>query len=105
MIPCMCFIQEGQMATGAQMSLRQKLDAFSRQAFNAPAQQTWIAVSKGNGFTEAKPSTSSLVSFQADAPLDQERRKELLSEICDIWMAETGCSLNEIVASINDPAI
>lgn len=104
MISCTCFVQEGQKADQIQATLKDKLDAFSQQAFNAPAQQTWITVGAGNGFTEAKPSTSSIVSFQAAAPLEQDKRAELLRELCGIWTAETGCSLDEVVATINDPS-
>ncbi|MGD1933363.1 MAG: hypothetical protein ACFB0Z_02455 [Candidatus Phaeomarinobacter sp.] len=103
MIPCTCFIQEGQRADQIQETLKEKLDAFSQRAFNAPAQQMWITVSGGNGFTEAKPSTSSIVSFQSDVPLEQDKRADLLRELCSIWTAETDCSLDEIVATINDP--
>ncbi len=103
MIPCTCFVQEGQKADQVQSTLKEKLDAFSQRAFNAPAHQTWITIGKGNGFTEAKPSTSSIISFNPDAPVDQETRVELLGEICAIWMEETGCSLNEVVATINNP--
>ncbi|MDW3099690.1 MAG: hypothetical protein R8J41_16455 [Alphaproteobacteria bacterium] len=103
MIPCVCFIQEGQIADHVQATLKAKLDAFAQDTFNQPAQQTWITVGKGDGFTEAKPSTSSIVSVHANSPLDQDKRAELLKDLCDMWVAETGCSLNEIVATINDP--
>jgi len=104
MISCMCFVQEGQAADQRQATLKEKLDAFSQKAFDAPAQQTWITVAEGNGYTEAKPSTSSIVSFQAATPLDQDRRADLLRELCGIWTAETGCTLDEIVATISDPS-
>lgn len=103
MIPCICFFQDGQIDGARRAALTAQLDAFSRRAFDAPANQTWIAVPPGNGFTEAKPSTSSIVTFQADTALDQPTRIRLLERICDIWMAETGCSLNEIVATVTDP--
>lgn len=102
-ISCMCMVQESQISPETEAALKSKLTAFSDKAFGAPIEIDWIHVPKGGGFTEAKPSTSSIVSMNANKPLDQETRIALLNDICDFWMAETGCSLEEVVAVIRDP--
>lgn len=103
MTPCTCLVQDGQISAQTQAALRSKLDVFTQSAFGHPAQFNWIAVPEGSGFTAAKPSTSSLVSVQAGEALAQDRRTRLLNDLCDLWMAETGCSMNEIVGVISDP--
>ncbi|MEM9744462.1 MAG: hypothetical protein AAF918_17420 [Pseudomonadota bacterium] len=63
----------------------------------------WLPVSAGNGFTEGKPSSSSVVSLTAREPLDQAQREILLRELVQLWTAHTGSSDHEIVAVIADP--
>lgn len=104
MIPCRCLVQAGQTPDHRQSALRSRLSDFSTRAFGDTADISWVPIVAGSGFTAGKPSTSSLVAFTAPAAMEQGKRAALLSEICDLWMAETGCSLNEIVAVISDPA-
>lgn len=103
MIRCMCLVQEGQTPEKKQAPLQRILNDFSERAFGQPANIIWTTVPARSGFTAAEPSTSSIVSMTAAQPIEQETRATMLSELCDIWMRETGCSLNEIVAVINDP--
>ena len=103
MIPCRCLVQAGQIPDSRQMALESLLNDFSERVFGQSANISWVPIAAGSGFTASKPSTSSVVAITAPEPLEQSRRASLLSEICDLWMAETGCSLNEIVAVISDP--
>ena len=103
MIACRCLVQGGQTPHQQQSQLEARLQAFSETAFGQPAQIDWIDVPRGNGFTASAPSTSSIVSMSAAEPLPQGRRAELLQALCDLWMEDTDCSLNEVVAVINDP--
>ncbi|MEL7042562.1 MAG: hypothetical protein AAGL90_13635 [Pseudomonadota bacterium] len=103
MIPCICLVQAGQISEQSETVLRSKLDAFTQKTFGEGAQISWVAVSKGNGFTAAKPSSSSIVSVRPHTPVAQQKRAELLHELCGFWTAETGQSMNEIVGVIADP--
>lgn len=103
MTPCTCLVQAGQIPAATEAALRSGLSNFAERAFGAPAEINWIIVPEKGGFTAAKPSTSALVTLQADAPVEQSRRVALLQELCDLWMGETNCSLDEIVAVISDP--
>lgn len=103
MIPCTCLVQEGQISAASEAVLREKLNIFTQKTFGAEAEINWIAVPKGGGFTASKPSTSSIVSMRAPAPIDQAERGALLHELCGFWTAETGQSMNEIVGVISDP--
>ena len=104
MVTCTCFVQDGHSADQRADVLKTKLESFSQSAFGEPVAVNWTTVPKGNGFTASKPSSSAIVSFTARQPINQDTRVSLLNELCDLWMAETGCGLDEIVAVINDPA-
>ena len=103
MINCTCLVQVGQHPDRCESNLTAALGGFTERAFGAPASISWITVPAGGGFTAGKPSTSSIVSMSAPEPLDQSHRAALLGELCELWMNETGCSINEIVAVISDP--
>ena len=103
MANCLCVVQAGQTPDTRQAQLTEALNGFSRQNFGEPADITWMAVPEGSGFTAGEPSTSSVVSFTADQPLEQSRRIALLTALSDLWMGGTGCSHDELVAVINDP--
>lgn len=103
MVRCMCLVQAGQTPDEKRDVLVEKLKAFSAEAFGEQAEVFWQAITEGDGFTAAEPSTSSIVSVTSPKPLTQEERVPLLRGLCEIWMNETGCSINEVVASIIDP--
>ena len=104
MIMCRCIVQAGQIPAATATALRGRLDEFSQQAFGAGADISWVEIMPGSGFTEGKPSTASVVSLRAPEPLEQARREELLNELCDLWIGETRCSVDELVGVISDPA-
>lgn len=103
MIRCVCLVQGGQIADAQQLKLTATLQALCKRAFGQSLEVNWIAIAPGNGFTGGKPSTSSIVSVAAPEPLEQGRRASILAEICDLWMQETACSMNEIMAVVSDP--
>ncbi len=104
MIPILCLVQEGQIAPSIGEDLRSSLDQIAQDHLGSTAGINWVEVEAGSGFTEAKPSTSSLVSIQSDRMLSQDERISIMQKICDSWIEKTECSINEIVASVNDPA-
>ena len=103
MTAIMCLVQEGRIEPSTATALKDGLGAIAAKAFGGGPQINWIEVQKGNGFTEAKPSTSSLVSMPSSRPLPQQERIAIMKAICDLWMDKTGCSINEIVAAVSDP--
>lgn len=103
MIPIMCLVQQGGIEPSVSGVLKTDLMELAQRAFDEESEIAWIEVGKGNGFTEAKPSTSSLVSIQANRPLPQGERIAIMKNICDFWMQRTSCSINEIVAAVSDP--
>ncbi len=104
MVNCTCVIQAGQAPDQGQAFLEEALNAFSSRNFGEPTDVTWMVVPAGGGFTAHGPSTSSVVSITAKEPLDQTARVAMLKELSQLWMDGTGCSIDEIVAVINDPS-
>ncbi|MCR9271481.1 MAG: hypothetical protein NXH72_15930 [Hyphomonadaceae bacterium] len=103
MIPCMCIVQDGQISSASEATLKSKLNAFAQKTFGEDADINWIKVPQRSGFTASKPSTSSIVTMRAPEPVNQDDRGPLLHELCQFWIAETGQSMNEIVGVISDP--
>ena len=104
MIQAVCMVQEGQIPPQTEENLRSGLGVFSEKAFGEPVEIQWVTIPERSGFTAGKPSTSSIVSVTSNKVLERPERKALLMELCDFWMAETKCSLDEVVGVINDPA-
>ncbi|MEO0981788.1 MAG: hypothetical protein AAFX03_03965 [Pseudomonadota bacterium] len=103
MIACNCVVQAGQISADAEATLRGRLNEFAQRSFGAPAEINWIAIPERSGFTAGNPSTSSVISMRANAPVSPSARETLLRELCGIWTGETGCSLDEVVGVISDP--
>lgn len=103
MVNCLCIVQAGQAPDQNRSDLIAALEAFSDRSFGETATITWMPVAEGNGFTAHASSTSSVVSFTANAALDQATRVAMLTELSEIWTAGTRCSADELVAVINDP--
>ena len=104
MINCMCVIQEGQGPDQQRGELAQALDAYSRESLGDSLQVNWIPVARGSGYTASKPSTSSVLSLTANERLSQEKREVVLRELVSLWTDHTGCTVDEIVAVVADPA-
>ena len=104
MINCLCVIQQGQGPDQQRDELAAALNTYTEAHFADSVQVNWLPVPEGGGFTAGKPSTSSVVSMTANENLPQARRETLLRELVALWTNKTGCSIDEIVAVIADPA-
>ena len=103
MISCVCMVQEGQITPDQQAILRRDTADFAQRHFGGEPQFNWVTVGKGNGFTEAKPSNSVIVSMNADRSLAPSSREPLLRELCEIWERGAQLSPNAVVTGIRDP--
>lgn len=103
MITCNCIVQEGQVSPASETTLRSNLSAFAERAFGEPADINWRVIPERSGFTASKPSTSSIISMAANRLVPQPERAALLKEMCELWVRETGRTLDEVVGVISDP--
>lgn len=101
---CLCVIQEGQAADRKRLELERSLDGYAREQLHDSMTVTWLPVAEGSGFTAGAPSTSSIVSLAANERLDQPHRESVLRGIVSLWTDATGCSIDEVVAVVADPA-
>ena len=104
MTTCNCIVQAKQISPDTQAALRANLDKFTRAKFGSPAEISWVEIEPGSGYTANELSTSSIVSVSSGEPVEQSARIDMLQELCDLWSGTTGCTLDEIVGVINDPA-
>ena len=103
MMNCLCIVQAGQAPATNEAALKAALNQFSEKAFGESLDITWLPVAAGSGFTEGEPSTSSVVTMTANAPVDQAARPALLRELVALWTSHTGCSDEAVVAVISEP--
>lgn len=103
MIPVLALVQEGQITETVTHQLKTGLSEIALSEFDQVAEIRWLEVKPGNGFSDAVSSRASIVSLQANQPLPQDRRIAVMHRLCDLWRDKTGCSINEIVASVSDP--
>lgn len=99
----MCMVQQGQISPEAEAALKADMTSFAADNFGAPAEIKWTAIEEGSGYTEAKPSTSIIVSMTADRALERGEREGLLRDLSDIWIRHARKTPHEIVAVIRDP--
>lgn len=103
MISAMCFVQESQISKEQESSIRKEMENFSLNSFGETIELNWVVVPKNSGFTAGEPSSSVIVSVRSNEILEKQRRTILLKELCEILIAETGLSSNEVVGTITDP--
>lgn len=99
MIRCNCLIQEGQIAVAQLANLEAGLSKITQTHFAEGAEIGWTHIAQGSGFTDAKPSKSSIISMSVPADTAQETRVNVLHAICDLWSSETGCHVDDVVAT------
>lgn len=101
MILCACMVQEGQIGSEIRQKLERELSSIVANHFSEEVAIGWFDVAKGSGFTAGAPSRSSIVSLQAPS-VPQDKRTEVLTAVCDAWSRETGCHVNDVVATVMD---
>ena len=103
MIACTCLVQADLIADDVAVRLKAGLDVIARDTFGEEAAVSWITVPAGSGFTAGEPSRASLVSMRTPGEMDEDARFAMLTQICDLWTMETGCHVNDVVASAISP--
>lgn len=59
----------------------------------------WNEIPKTYGYTAGTPSRSSIVRVDVPESIDQPSREALMQHLCDVWVAVTACTINEIVVN------
>ncbi len=103
-----CIVQRGQEPERQKDILAQGLKKIGQQMFGDDPEETeiqWASYGEGYAWTAGEASTSSIVIRSVPVGLPNDKREQFLRSVCDLWIAETGCSMNEIVVTAWDGPI
>ena len=98
-----CIVQEDSTAHERRSVLEDRLR--SHAAANGLAGEptfSWTVAADGFMFTEAKQSTSSIVSCHIPGPTTYTEREAFMRAVCTLWGEETGSTDHEIVVTITE---
>lgn len=100
-----CIVQEGQTPDRERKALAEGLAKIGQEFFgDAPGatEIRWVVVKKGFAWTAGEPSTSSIVVRSVPPGLPDAEREAFLRAVSELWVEETGCSIDEIVVTAVD---
>ena len=101
-----CTVQEGVVPEELRVKLAAEVKRISASVLNIAEDGIdldYHEVRHGYGFRGGEVSTTSTVGGQLTEAIDQETRVDLMTQIMNMWMAETGCEVDEFLVSIRDP--
>lgn len=100
----MCLVQQGSVAAPVRQRLEAGLSLLARREFpqSGDAAFVWMEIAPGCGFTAGEPSAASIAAAVVPAGTAKETRVRFLSDLCELWVRETGCHIDDIVASAFD---
>ena len=105
MAEAVVMIQEGQEPERRREALAAGLARIGRECFDdgsTPDEVRFVTIPRGFAWTAGEPSTSSLVIRSVRPGLALAERERFLRAVCDLWVDETGCSIEEIVVTAWD---
>ncbi len=100
-----CTMQEGQIGEEMRAELAAGLQQISLEVLGEAPDDVPVSFSDipaGFGFRGGAPSTTSLVRGSIVGGVTQEVREDFMRRICDMWMAVSGCTVDELVVSARD---
>ena len=106
MINYNCIVQEGVVPDELRMKLAAEIRRISASVLCIAEDDidvSYYEVRNGFGFRGGEVSTTSTVRGQLTDPIDQETRVDLMTQILNMWVAETGCEIDELLVSARDP--
>ena len=106
MINYNCIVQEGVVPDELRMKLAGEIRRISASVLSIAEDDIdvrYYEVRNGFGFRGGEVSTTSTVRGQLTDPIDQETRVDLMTQILNMWVAETGCEIDELLVSARDP--
>jgi len=100
----MCLVQQGSLTSTMRARLEAGLTALASREFPGRSAATfaWMEIAPGCAFTAGESSKTSIAAATVPAGTVKEARARFLAGICDLWVRETGCHIDDIVASAFD---
>jgi len=100
-----CLVQQGSTAEPVRARLEAGLKQLAVQQFPGAGDAcafVWMEVAAGCGFTAGRPTKAAIAAATVPAGTIKDVRARFLGGLCDLWVCETGCSLDDIVATAFD---
>ncbi len=101
-----CIVQEGVVPDDTRDKLAAEIKRISASVLDIDEDGIGVEyyeVRHGFGFRGGEVSTTSTVRGQLTEAIDQDTRVDLMTQIMNMWMAETGCEVDEFLVSVRDP--
>ena len=101
-----CIVQEDVVPDDLRAQLAAEIRRISASVLSIvedDIEVSYYEVRHGFGFRGGEVSTTSTVRGQLSQPIDQEMRVELMTQILNMWIAKTGCEVDELIVSARDP--
>ena len=101
-----CIVQEGIVPDDQRAKLASEIKRISAVVLDIPADGIGVEyyeVRHGFGFRGGEVSTTSTVGGQLTEAIDQDTRVDMMTRIMNMWLAETGCEVDEFMVSVRDP--
>jgi hypothetical protein len=100
----MCLVQQGSVTPAMRARLEAGLSLLASREFPGRAAPSfaWMEIAPGCGFTAGEPSQAAIAAATVPAGTARESRTCFLTGVCDLWVRETGCHIDDIVASAFD---
>lgn len=100
----MCVVQHGALTPAVRERLEAGLSQLASREFpgRVAAPFAWMEIAPGCGFTAGEPSKAAIAATTVPAGTAREVRARFLTGICELWVRETGCHIDDIVASAFD---
>ena len=98
-----CIVQEGIVLGDIRLKLADEIRRISASVLNIAEDGIDVEyheIRHGFAFRGGEVSTT---STQLTEAIDQETRVNLMTQILNMWMAETGCDVDELLVSARDP--
>lgn len=99
-----CLVQEGSTAGPVRTRLEAGLHRLAAQQFpdSGECSFLWMEVAAGCGFTAGQPTKAAIAAATVPPGTVKDVRARFLSGVCELWVRETGCTLDDILATAFD---
>jgi hypothetical protein len=100
----MCLVQHGSLTPAVRARLEAGLSLLASREFPGPGGATfaWMEIAPGCAFTAGEPSKAAIAAATVPAGTARDARARFLAGVCDLWVRETDCHIDDIVASAFD---
>lgn len=101
-----CIVQEGIVPDDLRVKLADNIRRISASALNIAEDGIDVEyheIRHGFAFRGGEVSTTSTIRGQLTEAIEQDIRVDLMTQIMNMWLAETGCGVDEFMVSARDP--